>query len=191
MTDDDGFVSFGSVRNGSFRHSYWRKPFQAAGYRALFERIPHCLLSERDILARYLKGMGPLLTDSGDEDLANEPLLSIVVSDNRTIFRDYGQFQSWPHAEGQLALNPLYRVVKGDGGVALRREFPSRWYEEENADCRRYLPTEVPISPEVLTDLVQGNVTAEIRGLIDKFVVLGNSFKGRPQMSAQRGDPPL
>jgi hypothetical protein len=72
-------------------------------------------------------------------------------------------------------VNPLYEVERRDefGNVRLRRTFPSALYEEENAECKEYLPEIVEIQSEILADLAQGKRTAGVEKLIEQYVVLG------------------
>jgi hypothetical protein len=107
--------------------------------------------------------------------LAAEPWLSVVATCRPGVLRDHGQFDDWPHAEGRLALNPLYQKDGQDslGRTRLRHTFPSAWYEKEDADCRKYQPTTVSISPELLADLADGKRTPGIEELIEQCVVVG------------------
>jgi hypothetical protein len=90
------------------------------------------------------------------------------------VFQDYGPFDSWPHAEGDLGLNPLYVEERRDGAgtVGLRRVFPGRGYEEEHGASRQYLPESISVSPGVLADLARGRRTPETEQLIGQIVAL-------------------
>jgi SAM-dependent methyltransferase len=176
LTRDDGFVILATVRNGLLENHLYRGTLPPAGYQQLAEGISHCLIANSDILARYLKKHGPPLAQSTDlERLAPEPWLSVVAAHRPEILRDHGPFDDWPHAEGCLALNPLYTEAGHDsrGNVQLRRAFPSPWYEKENGECRQYQPDRVSISSTLLADLVAGKRTPEIETLIEQYVVLG------------------
>jgi len=95
----------------------------------LVNDMPHRLLADRDILAQYVKQQGPTLAFPVDIKYLNQqPTLSIVASHSeQEIFKDYGIFNDWPHAQGQLRLNPLYEEEGRDefGKIHLRRTFPS------------------------------------------------------------------
>ena len=153
-------------------------PLPPEGYEAIVADMPHRLVADSAVLLRYLQKQGPPLACSPEiERLAHEPLLSIVASHRQEVFKDYGCFEEWPHAEGRLGLNPLYIIEKktGDspGHVQLRRTFPSAFYMEDHAQCRDYLPEAVKVGAQVLADLAHGKRTPEMEKLIEQFVVLG------------------
>lgn len=54
-----------------------------------------------------------------------------------------------------------------------RHAFPSSWYEHEDGDCRKYEPSEVGISSDVLQDLAAGRRTPEMERLIARCVIVG------------------
>jgi SAM-dependent methyltransferase len=57
----------------------------------------------------------------------------------------------WPHAVGQLVLNPVYRVLaQTDGARHLRYHSPSEWFEFENGEMLQYLPRELTVTREEL-----------------------------------------
>ena len=91
------------------------------------------------------------------------------------MFRNHGPVDGWSHAEGRLVLNPIYRLESADaeGNIALRFEFPSEWYEFENAGYLEYAPESITVSREVLADVRSGSQTDAVRDLIDRFVVVG------------------
>ena len=91
------------------------------------------------------------------------------------MFQDYGCFRDWPHAEGRLDLNQLYKEEKRDelGNIYLRRTFPSAWYEIEDAECKQYEPETVTVSAEALNNLADGNRKTDVERLIEQFVVVG------------------
>ena len=99
----------------------------------------------------------------------------MVASHRQEVFQDYGCFRDWPHAEGRLDLNQLYKEEKrdGDGNIYLRRTFPSAWYEIEDAECKQYEPETVTVSARLLNDLAKESADAEVERLIEQFVVVG------------------
>ena len=164
------------IHNALFRCPYDGLPLPPEGYQSLVADMPHCLVADSDVLARYLQKKGPSLACSRDiRRLAHAPLLSIVASDRQEVFEDYGSFEKWPHADGRLGLNPLYVEERQDSveNVQLRRTFPSAFYIEEHAQCKEYLPEAVSVNSQVLADLAQGLRTPALQRLIEQFVVLG------------------
>lgn len=173
----DGLLLLASMRNALVKQMHNSLSLPPDGYRALVEDMPHCLLGDNSILARYLKRQGPLLARSVvADDAAQDSLVSMVASKREDIFRDHGTFESWPHAQGKLGINPLFRQERWNGSkeLFLRRTFPGDYYEAENAECKQYLPEAVRISAAALTELSSGKEHAdEIAKLIGQFVVLG------------------
>jgi SAM-dependent methyltransferase len=176
LVADSGVIILATLRNGLVEGHLYHGTLPPEGYRRLFGAIDHRVVSNRDILARYLDKQGPALARPVDvEPLAAEPWLSVVATCRPSVLRDYGRFDAWPHAEGRLALNPLYQQDGQDGlgRARLRHTFPSAWYEKEDGDCRKYQPGTVSVSPELLTDLAAGKRTPEIEELIEQCVVVG------------------
>jgi ubiquinone/menaquinone biosynthesis C-methylase UbiE/uncharacterized protein YbaR (Trm112 family) len=201
LTRDNGIIVLFWVRNGLLEHPYAGLPLPPAGYHALVADMPHRLLADSEVLARYLRKQGPPLARSAEIDsLAHEPVLSIVASHRQELFVDYGTFEDWPHARGRLGLNPLYvkETTNGDGSVSLRRTFPSPLYEQLNQECKSYLPISVGVNEAMWTDLAKGKQTHEIAALIDQCVLLaiperyGNPNTSRlPSMASGIGYPML
>jgi ubiquinone/menaquinone biosynthesis C-methylase UbiE/uncharacterized protein YbaR (Trm112 family) len=176
ITRNDGLIMLIYLRNPLFKYPHGGEPLLIEGYQALVADMPHRLVSNNAVLTRYLQRQGPPLVASAEAgDLALEPTLSLIVSHRAEVFRDYGCFEEWPHAEGRLELNPLYVEEKrdGSGNVYFRRRFPAPWYEEDNAECKQYLPEEVCINSKTLLDLANGKRTEEMEKLIERCVLLG------------------
>jgi SAM-dependent methyltransferase/uncharacterized protein YbaR (Trm112 family) len=179
LTQEDGLLVLTWVRNALAKqppHAHLGAPLPPAGYESLVSEIPHRLVADREILTRYLGKQGPSLVRSTDvEHLKSEPVLSLIASSRPEVFKNYGIFKEWPHAQGKLSLNPLYVEVAraSPGKIYLRRVFPSALYEEINPECKYYLPEEVEIDEETLTGLIRGKRTDEIVNLIDKCVIVG------------------
>jgi ubiquinone/menaquinone biosynthesis C-methylase UbiE/uncharacterized protein YbaR (Trm112 family) len=175
LTRDNGIIVLFWVRNGLLEHPYAGLPLPPAGYQALVADMPHRLVADSEVLARYLRKQGPPLAHSAEiESLAGEPVLSIVASHRQEALVDYGTFEDWPHARGRLDLNPLYvkEPRNGDGSVSLRRRFPSPLYEQLNEECKSYLPVSVDVNEAIWTDLANGKQTQEIEALIEQCVLL-------------------
>jgi ubiquinone/menaquinone biosynthesis C-methylase UbiE len=176
VTHEDGLIMLVASRNARVQYRYARDPLPPEGYQALVADMPHRLVADNDVLSRYLQLNGPPLAHSASlECLANESLLSVVASHRREVFRDHGLFPDWPHAEGRLRLNPLFVEESPDerGKCRLRRVFPSAFYEQDNHECKRYLPEEVFVDAEVLKDVQAGKRTPAMEPLITQCVVLG------------------
>ena len=114
LTEDNGLIVLTWVHNALLRCPHDGLPLPPEGYQAIVADMPHRLVADSDVLAQYLKKQGPRLACPTEiKRLAQEPLLSIVASHRQEVFKDYGCFDEWPHAEGRLGLNPLYRIEEG------------------------------------------------------------------------------
>jgi ubiquinone/menaquinone biosynthesis C-methylase UbiE len=183
LTQPAGFMVLNALPNARLqgthallKRSRNSRPLSPEGYQQLVADMPHCLVTTRDVLGRYLHKQGPMLRRSGDlTPLADAPFVSLLASHRPEVFRAYGPFEAWPHAEGCLGFNPLYvhEGPTGQGKVQLRRTFPSRVYAQEYADYQAYLPETVELRAEVFTELAQGKRTPELEGLLEQCVVLG------------------
>ena len=155
-----------------------------AGYEQMFGEVPHVLLQEDELVRAYLAARGADLTPRETSvDLEHQKWLSAILSDGESTFRDHGPFAKWPHAEGRLALNPIYVLdaQTPEGGVRLRFEFPSEWYEFENAGYRKYAPQSVDVPGDVMAALRAGKRTEAVQALIDHFVIVGVPDRYMPE----------
>jgi SAM-dependent methyltransferase len=178
LVGSDGSIILATLRNALVEEhrNHYRTSLPPEGYEALVADIPHRLVANGDILARYLKKQGPSLQQPAETArLTGEPWLSLVASYRQEVFQDYGCLTEWPHAEGRLALNQLYEEEKRDelGNIYLRRKFPSAWFEIEDAECKQYEPETVSVRAETLKDLARGIRSTGVERLIELFVVVG------------------
>jgi SAM-dependent methyltransferase/uncharacterized protein YbaR (Trm112 family) len=178
LTASHGSIILATLRNSLVdRHLLqYRGTLPPEGYETLFTGMPHCLAANSEILARYLNKQGPSLEQpTKTAALTIEPWLSLVASFRQEVFQDYGCFKDWPHAEGRLDLNQLYKKEKRDalGNIYLRRSFPSAWYEKEDGECKQYEPETAFVSAQTLNNLAQANRGEDVERLIEQFVVVG------------------
>lgn len=143
------------------------------GYLDLVGTAPHRMVGETALIESYRNGRGPQLAEATPTDrLAEEKWLSLVISDSSAIFVDHGTFGRWPHGEGHLGINPIYRVEPDGDGVLLRFEFPSTWYAFENAGMLAYHSPGVRLDRHTFEQLRAGAPTARTKELLERFVVL-------------------
>jgi ubiquinone/menaquinone biosynthesis C-methylase UbiE len=161
-----------------------------SGYQRLAGTLPHRLISDSTTLDRYLRKQGPALERSGDpEILRREPLVSLLITMQESLFRDHDRFPDWPHAEGTLQLNPLFvPVSRNDDSVSFRRQYPSQRYATDNPDFERYLPETAEMTCQQLADLATGKRTEDMEPLISRCVLLGMPKRFRPKTPAT---PPI
>ena len=177
VSDSDGLIIVSGIRNRLGKPHYSATmPYYTYG--ELFDSLPHRLLANCDVLDRYVSKLGPALSRSSvRQTLEEEPWFSIIATKREELLVDRGTFVDWPHAEGQLELNPLYKPVGKEGNgfdkTLYRHVFPSDWYQQEDGDCRKYEPESVSISSQVLKDLSSRRRTAEMEDLIARCVIVG------------------
>jgi hypothetical protein len=177
VADKEGLIVVAGIRNGLVdSHGYQTMPCHT--YSELFNSSPHRILANSDVLSRYVTKRGPALLRSSDKQtLDHEPWFSIVATKREELLVDRGAFADWPHAQGLLEVNPLYKPIGKTGNktgeTLYRRTFPSNWYEHEDGDCRKYEPDTVSISSQVLHDLFCQKRTADMENLIGQCVIVG------------------
>ena len=141
------------------------------GYLDLAGELPHRMIGQAELLAGYLAGRGPDLTKPRQaQEYTGEKWLSLVLSQDESLFTEHGAFDHVPHAAGRLGINPIYRAERLGDQVRLLFEFPSTWYAFENAGMLAYHAAGVRLSPERFADAVAGKRDEE---LVAKYVQLG------------------
>jgi ubiquinone/menaquinone biosynthesis C-methylase UbiE/uncharacterized protein YbaR (Trm112 family) len=143
-------------------------PLTPAGYRHLFyERRP--LLYKQSSLFDAMLENRPV--DPGnqcsDADLAHESALILLAGQQR---RPNAAERGPLQRPSNLKLNPLYVPVDGSAQYELR--FPSEFYAEEFADCRRYLPDRVELPKDWDEHWRTGAPDARTAELISRHVLL-------------------
>jgi SAM-dependent methyltransferase/uncharacterized protein YbaR (Trm112 family) len=167
-------IILASVRHSGIQCVTRNSALPLEGYLRLIANIPHRMIPDSDTLQRYLDKKGPALANSVDaKKLSDETFISMVTSRDEGLFRNYGELQDWCHGKGRLGINPLYEAKPDlNNRTRLTRTMPSKYYQEDNGECLRYLPEEVAVDAGVLNDLSTGTRTRDIEKLIDQFIVL-------------------
>ena len=125
-----------------------------AAYRALFAPMQPRLFSDRTLFdAAVTRGAVDLSESVTAETLDGEASLTLVASPHAEVFRRYDPV-AVADVSGELKVNPLYRPDATQPGGLLTLTFPTPEYEEEFADCKRYLAATVtlpsPLSRQAL-----------------------------------------
>jgi uncharacterized protein YbaR (Trm112 family)/SAM-dependent methyltransferase len=125
-----------------------------AGYASLLEPHAPRLFSDEVLFDGVLNHRTVDLTRSASAaDIGTEPSFTLVASRREDLFRKY-VLKDPREIQGELKVNPLYRVdPRGDSSV-LTLTFPTPEYEEEFGACRQYLP---------LTVTLPGDLTGPIK----------------------------
>ena len=87
------------------------------------------------------------------------------------IYRHY-QPAAIPAASGQLIVNPLYRVERRGSVTELTLQFPTAEYEEEFAECRRYLPDALTLDADLSRAFTAADIGARYDELRRRRVLL-------------------
>lgn len=189
VTGDDGVILACGMHNAQVaRNLAYGLPLTPDGYRNLFAGQPCRIVSDRAVLDRYLRKLGPALAEDGPgAQLAEAPLLSLAVSRRAGLLVDHGEFPDWPHAQGKPALNLLYqRGEPTQAGVGLTRVFPSVAYERDQPESKRYLPESAVLSAAAAADLAAGRRSAELEPLVARCVIVGVPERYLPGLPAHR-----
>ncbi len=141
------------------------------GYLDLAASTTVRMVGQRELVQGYLDGRGPRLANNRPPaSFDNEKWLSLVISDDASLFTDHQSFDRLPHAEGPLGINPVYRGTVHPWGVKLRFEFPSTWYAFENAGMLAYSAAGVRLSHDQFRSAREGQRSEE---LVGTFVQIG------------------
>jgi SAM-dependent methyltransferase len=143
-------------------HEYPGRPLSLDGYRRLLGPGATFLADDAQVEG-YLAGHAADRSAPGDPAAA--PTVTALWVDGLEA-ADGAGFTGWPHAQGELGLNPLF-VADGREGDATRvvRRWPTPAYEREHGALRAYVPEEALVPDD--------RTGAELDRLIEQFVVLG------------------
>lgn len=144
-------------------------------YAELFAGRSPWVSGERDLVSAYLERRAPDVSQELDPRAQDaEKWLSIIVSQDPRVRRRHPPFESWPHARGTLAWNPIYEAQpQPDGRVRFVFRIPSDWYAAQQGWMREYHAEEVTVSRALCDALERGERPPEVEDLLAKFVVVG------------------
>ncbi len=138
-----GWLMLTSVKNALCDHVYAGEPLTPDGWRLLVEDLSSRAFPDSLILQRYLDGEGlPSSSDIEEDAVRTSRMLSILATAGPWSLAEASPLQGWPHARGELGVNPLFHVVEGGpaGAAVYERRFPSQTYADDNPEMREYLP---------------------------------------------------
>lgn len=163
---EDGLLVATSIPNSQARNrvAHLGNPPPPASWGALLPGMQTRLLCCRDVVDRYLHGEGPDTQHSiSSSEWFDSPIYSVIASRGSHWFRRPQAFARWPHACGNVVVNPLYRHVKG---AEYRLTVPSPQYDEENAFAWTYMPGSVVLPRG-------GPAGSDLSALVAQWVVVG------------------
>jgi len=175
---DEAIISATSIRHQDFPTPTPNQSLTIEAYTNLFATRPLAIVSDTDLLNRYLQNLGPDLSSSRIPiDLRTEPLISILASKNLSVFKNHRSFERFPHAIGNVALNPIYEITdtESNGDTYLRLNFPSKQYIEDNPGMESYLPPDAVFEASLqksLGKIDNNDLPAEAKPLIKSMVLM-------------------
>jgi len=168
----DGALLVGHTHNERTWSPSHGQPLSQDGYRDLFETMEPRIFGEAGLFADVVKG-GPLDLSRHDsrDAIDADPALTIIASPHPGVFAPHALSHK-PAADGAYRVNPLYVAERTGDRVTLRLRFPDDDYEDEYGACREYLPAEIALDASALAALADGRLTTELRGLVERRVIL-------------------
>lgn len=137
-----------------------------SAYRDLFEPMRPRLFRDSALVDGVLeRSEVDLLHDVIPEAVGDEPSVTLVASPLDDVFR-LSRVPPGVQVQGELRVNPLYRVTREGDDTVLTLSFPTAEYEEEFGACRRYLPDTVRVPADLtgpITPTLAGPDFAELR----------------------------
>lgn len=168
---ENGVIVLSHIHNALAENYSAGMPLTPAWWRNLFAELNPRLFKESEVFeCAVAQRPIDLSHDNSDEELNNEPALSLIATKLDGLCRVYEQTKA-PAKPIALSINPLYRIEQDGEWAILRLQFPTPEYEEEFGLCKRYLPERVEIRAEALND-PSALPESELRPLIECRVFL-------------------
>lgn len=172
LAGDRGTILLTHLHNALGENYSAGMPLTPAHYRSLFEDLPVRLFPESAVLDGLLNHRPiDLSADPGEDVLNKDNALILVATQLEGLFRVY-EVRNGRRCAGTLAVNPLYKMESCGEAALLTRQFPSREYEEEFADCKRYLPERVELRESTLRKLKARQPSRALSRLAERYVLL-------------------
>jgi hypothetical protein len=164
----DGVLAVTSVKDAAAEHVFAGAPLSVGAWRGLVEHLEHRVLSDDDILSRYHDGKG-LPTDAPEPVPGASQNVTLVASRRPLDLAGDWASHDWPHARGELGLNPLYRPA---GAGTYERALPAGVYAKDNPALEDYLPPTVRLDAATLAAARRGERPAALVALVATTAVL-------------------
>jgi uncharacterized protein YbaR (Trm112 family) len=157
LAGDDGMIAMPHLHSASGENFSAGDTLTPAAYQRLFARLGARLFSDRRMLDDVLeRRVVDLSGDVTPEDLGDESSLTLIATRRSELYRRYELPARTGGVDGEIAVNPLYRVERRGEASILTLEFPTPEYEAEFGDCRRYMPERVTVEADLT-----GRITPE------------------------------
>ena len=144
-----GTLAITSVKDAAADHVFAGIPLSLPGWRTFVEHLDHRLIADDLILARYLDGKGLPVEDRGMDGTTSR-LVTLLASRGGLDLTCDRALGDWPHARGELGVNPLYRATRGGDGATYERHLPGGVYAQDNPEVVRYQPATMRLDDAVL-----------------------------------------
>lgn len=142
-------------------------------YRQLFAALGARLFRDSVLLDQILEGRPlDLAADARSDTLAGEPSLTLVATGHADIFGSFPAPEASTPVHGELIVNPLYRVERREGASLLTLTFPTRDYEVEFDECKRYLPATVTVDADLTTGIEPATLGPQLLELRRRHVII-------------------
>jgi SAM-dependent methyltransferase len=143
-----------------------------AGYASLLEPQAPRLFSDEHLFDGVLNQQTVDLTRSASPaEIGTEPSFTLVASRREDLFRKY-VVKDPREIQGELKVNPLYRIdPQGDSSV-LTLTFPTPEYEEEFGACKQYLPSTVTVPGDLTRPVVPSALGSQYDELRRRRVII-------------------
>lgn len=176
LTTPDGVVVMPHLHSALGENFTAGDTLTPAGYRGLFEPLQPRLFSDARLLDDALeRDVVDLAADLSAEELGAQPSFSLVATRERPaghpVFRPR-EIAPVTEQREALTVNPLYRVERHGGQSVLTLTFPTPEYEEEFAECRRYLPDALTIDADLAGAIRPAMFGAEYETLRRRRIIL-------------------
>jgi uncharacterized protein YbaR (Trm112 family) len=143
-----------------------------AGYASLLESHAPRLFSDEHLFDDVLNQRTVDLTRSASPtEIGTEPSFTLVASRREDLFRKY-VVRDPREIQGELKVNPLYRIDPRGNSSVLTLTFPTPEYEEEFGACKQYLPSTVTVPGDLTGPIVPGALGAQYDELRRRRVII-------------------
>jgi len=175
VISSDGIIMLISSRNANIKFDKAGIPLTPGGYKNLIGNTPNRIIADSEIVLSYLENRGPdLLIQTSIDNLKDEPLLTIIASNDESKFTWYEELEKDNFINKRLSLNPLYQSIEIENNehIVYHRRFPPNYNKNDSVDCSVYLPEKVYIERENMYGINNDDKYKIKSNLIDNFIYL-------------------
>jgi ubiquinone/menaquinone biosynthesis C-methylase UbiE len=176
---EGGTWCFAHMHNRTGENSNPGVPLPASGYAERFTFGEHRLVPEHEVLRQFqVDGTLDLTMQTDIKSLHSSNALTLVGTRESALLKCYNRLEEivWSRSD-LLALNPIYRVERGTGGLTLRASWPSEALRRECVAEKVPVPPDRVELPASLLDEISrsrdiGSLPDGIRNLMRSFVLV-------------------